>query len=84
MASNMYDMRRTTLFLDEKLQRQLREAARKRGTSVAQLVREALALYLSRGTAPATALPSIAGRFASGAVDTADRVDELLWRDPHG
>jgi hypothetical protein len=28
-------------------------------------------------------LPSVAGRFASGSSDTAARVDELLWRDPH-
>jgi hypothetical protein len=80
----MYDMRRTTLFLDDKLQRQLRDAARKRGTSVAQLVREALTLYLAGGVSSPAALPTIAGRFASGAVDTADRVDELLWQDPHG
>ena len=84
MVCNMYDMRRTTLFLDDKLQRQLRAAARRRGTSVAQLVREALTAYLTRSGAATAALPSVAGRFTSGVSDTADRVDELLWKDPHG
>lgn len=79
----MYDMRRTTLFLDEKLQRELRRLARNRGTSMAQLVREALAVYVTGSAAPPAALPSVAGRFASGTSDTSERVDELLWENPH-
>jgi hypothetical protein len=75
-------MRRTSLFLDEQLIKRMQKLARTRGVSFATVVREALAQYLSGAGAPA-ALPSIAGRFASGHADTAERVDELLWRDPH-
>ena len=75
-------MRRTTIFLDEKLQARLQRLAERKGTSFAQLVREALAQYLVRPEGR-SALPSVAGRFASGTSDTSSRTDELLWRDPH-
>jgi hypothetical protein len=79
----MYAMKRTSLFLDEGLLRGLRQAARRRGTSVAALVREAVALYLAAPGPSSGALPSVAGRFASGLPDTAERSEDLLWRDPH-
>ena len=75
-------MKRTTVFLEEKLQQRLQKLALRRGTSVAHLVREALAEYVARPAGP-TALPSVAGRYASGATDTSERVDELLWKNPH-
>lgn len=75
-------MRRTTVFLDDKLQQQLRRLAGRRGTSFAQVVREALAEYVVR-PAGSTAMPTVAGRFASGSSDTSERVDQLLWKDPH-
>lgn len=80
---NMYDMKRTTIFLDEDLERRLRDAARRDGRPAAGLVREALDTYLAAREARGTPLPPIAGRFTSGQADTADRVDELLWTDPH-
>jgi len=75
-------VRRTSLFLDEKLLRALKRAADRKGASVASLIREAVANYLAD---PATGgrLPSVTGRFTSGRRDTAERADELLWRDPH-
>jgi metal-responsive CopG/Arc/MetJ family transcriptional regulator len=74
-------MRRTSLFIDEKLLAQLQRFARRQGVSFASVVREALAQYIA---APkTTALPSVAGRFTSGTNDASERVDELLWRDPH-
>ena len=75
-------MKRTSLFLDDRLLESLRRAADKRGVSVALLVREAVAAYLAgpRATAP---VPSIAGKYASGTTDTSTRVDELLWKNPH-
>jgi hypothetical protein len=82
-SGNMYAMRRTTLFIDDKVLRRAQRAARARGVSFATVVREALALYLSRPDAPGN-VPAIAGRFTSGHDDTADRADELLWNDPHG
>jgi hypothetical protein len=75
-------MKRTTVFLDEQTIRRLRREAHRLGVSSATLVREAVSRYLD---APhgAAGLPPIAGKFASGATDTAERVDALLWRDPH-
>jgi hypothetical protein len=75
-------MKRTTIFLDEKLQRQLKKLAEQEGVSFAYMVREALASYVVHPRGAAT-LPSVAGRFSSGHADTSERVDELLWRDPH-
>ncbi|MEO7367155.1 MAG: CopG family transcriptional regulator [Gemmatimonadaceae bacterium] len=80
--SNMYAMKRTSLFLDERLLRSLSRAAKQRQVSVASLIREAVANYLSDSVAGGR-LPSVAGRFSSGGSDTADRNEELLWRDPH-
>jgi hypothetical protein len=77
-------VKRTTVFLEESLLRRARQFARREGRSLAQVVREALAHYV--GTAPGNrrALPSVTGMFDSGHTDTSERVDELLWRDPHG
>lgn len=75
-------MKRTTMFLDERVLQRLQGLAHRRGVSYATLVREALALYLAQ-PAGAVPLPSVAGRFSSGTTDTSERVDELLWRDPH-
>ena len=75
-------MRRTSLFLDEALLQRVKRAARLRGVSFATVVREALAIYLATPGGGA-GVPSIAGRFSSGTRDTSERVDELLWREPH-
>ena len=75
-------MRRTSLFLDEKLLRALKRAADRKGASVASLIREAVASYLA-DPAAGGGLPSVTGRFSSGTHDTTERADELLWRDPH-
>lgn len=78
----MYVMRRTTIFVDDQLLRQVRQFAKREGKSFAAVVRESLLAYLAGGR-PKPRLPSIAGRFASGHNDTAERADELLWREPH-
>lgn len=74
-------MKRTTFFIDEALLERMQRFARKNGVSVAAVVREALAEYVAQPRT--TPLPSIAGQFASGHTDTAERADELLWQDPH-
>lgn len=79
----MYVMKRTSLFLDDKLLRRLQRAAAREGVSVASLVREAVARYLAEPATSGT-LPSVAGRFSSGMSDTSSRTDDLLWKDPHG
>ena len=78
----MYVMKRTTIFLDERLLALAQRRARQNGVSFATLVREALGEYLARPKDTGR-VPSIAGRFASGAGDASERVDELLWKDPH-
>ncbi len=57
----LYPMKRTSLFLDDKLLRALRRAAAKDGVSVASLVREAVARYLAepRLTPPGRASPEV-------------------------
>jgi hypothetical protein len=79
----MYVMRRTTIFLDDQLLRRVRQFARREGKSLAAVVRESLAAYVSGGRR-GNRLPSLAGRFASGHRDTSERADELLWREPDG
>ena len=78
-------MRRTSLFLDDKVTSYLQRLARRRGVSFATVVREALAVYVAHpgGHRDIPSLPSVVGRFASDHTDTASRVHELLWRDPH-
>ena len=75
-------MKRTTIFLDELTLRQLQRTAQRKGITAAAVIREAVAHYLA---APAAAgkLPPLAGKFASGKLDTSERTEELLWRDPH-
>ena len=82
---HIYRMKRTSLFLDDKISSELQRLARRRGISFATVVREALAVYAARPVArdDAPSLPSVAGRFTSGHADTSTRIDELLWRDPH-
>ena len=75
-------MRRTSLFLDAKILRDLKTAADRRKVSVASLIREAIARYLAEPTG-AGRLPSVTGRFSSGKKNTSTSVDDLLWRDPH-
>lgn len=79
---NIYAMKRTSLFLDSTILRNLKRAAERRQVSVASLVREAISRYLAEPAAPAR-LPSVTGRFSSGKKNTSARTDELLWRDPH-
>jgi len=75
-------MKRTSLFLDDKLLKGLKRAATREGVSVASIVREAVTRYLAEPRQPGS-LPSIAGRFASGNPDTASDTDKFLWHDPH-
>jgi 16S rRNA U516 pseudouridylate synthase RsuA-like enzyme len=79
-------MKRTTVFLEEGLEREMRAMAQSRGEPVASLVREALGRFVvsetSRRRPPLRFLA--AGR--SGKSDTAERHEELVFRDltPHG
>ncbi len=70
-------MKRTTVFLDEALERRLKQRARVEGKSFAQCVREAVAAYVAVPTGRRP-LPSITGMFSSGETDTSERVDEII------
>lgn len=78
-------MKRTTIFVPDDLERDLRLYASRDKRPAASLVREALAEYVARRQG-AERLPAFAGRFASGRNDTAERHEELLFRQltPHG
>ncbi len=73
-------MRRTTIFLDEQLERELKALARRDGRPMASVVREALAAYVvdERDRAPGLMGFVAAGR--SGRRDTAERHEQLLWK----
>lgn len=79
-------MKRTTLFLDEQLEHDLRALSKRKGVPLATVVREAMAQYVvneeQRGRASVRFMA--AGR--SGHSDTAERQEDLLWGDldPHG
>lgn len=66
-------MNKTTLYLPEELQRQLRDAAKRSGRPQADLVRESLERYLSAEEVPA---PSSIG---SGKDDDLDGRDTEDW-----
>lgn len=73
-------MKRTTIFIDEPVERDLKALAAADGRSAAALVREAIAEYLARrGRRHAELGFLAAGR--SGRSDTAEKHEELLWRE---
>lgn len=76
-------MRRTTVFLEERLIRQARAAARREGVSFAALVREAVSRYVAGASGLSRPLPTVTGMLDSGGAGVSERVDELLWQDPH-
>ena len=80
---NIYVMKRTTVFLEDAILKRIKRLAAKEGKSFAAVVREALVAYAVDPGRVSRRVPAVAGQFASGHSDTADRVDELLWQDPH-
>ena len=67
-------MKRTTIYLDPQLKRQLKEAARRHKTSEAALIREALGQFLAPNTRTHTLRP--VGKSTDGGIG--HRVDETL------
>lgn len=70
-------MRRRTIELPDELDSRLRHEARRRGATVAEVVRDAIAQYLP---APAEHLRRFgaAGTARSGRSDVSSRIDEIL------
>jgi hypothetical protein len=76
-------MKRTTIFLEESLERRLKQYARRQGKSFAQCVREAVAAYVATPHQRPGMLPSWVGMGDSGRSDVSGHVDDFLWTDPH-
>ena len=78
-------MKRTTLFLHEETDQELRALARRKGLPIATLVRDALGRYLAelRRHEGLQLKFLVVGR--SGHRHTSERAETLLWRDlaPH-
>lgn len=71
-------MKRTTVFLDEQIEHDLKAVARRQGRPVASVVREAMAEYVAKALDAPTRLGFVAaGR--SGRVDTAERHEDEVW-----
>jgi predicted transcriptional regulator len=69
-----HTMKRTTVKLPDDLDLRLRHEARRRGTTVSELTREAIAAHLGPGGRQL--LAAAAGR--SGRHDVSERIEEIL------
>jgi hypothetical protein len=72
-------MKRTTIFLDEGIELDLKILAYRKNEPVSHLVREALARYVASEIEAAPRLPSFVGIGDSGRTDIAERHEELLF-----
>ena len=79
-------MKRTTIFLPEGAERDLKALAEREGEPVASLIREAIADYLVRRRSSGAKEPGFVAAGRSGQSDVAARHEDLLWKDlePHG
>ncbi len=75
-------MRRTTIFLDEQLERELKAMARRSDRPMASLVREALADYVVSARETSSKALGFVAAGRSGRQDTAERHEQLLWKAP--
>jgi predicted transcriptional regulator len=71
-------MKRTTIFVDEALEHDLRAIAGRRGQPVASLVREALAEFVTAEKRGRRTTLGFVATGASGQTDTSDRREEIL------
>lgn len=69
-------VQRTTVKLPDDLDARLRHEAKRRGTTVSQLTREAIEAHLGGARARRRLLAAGAG--ASGHADVSERIDEIL------
>jgi len=79
-------MKRTTIFLYEATECDLKALARQQGRPVADMVREALVDYVAREKERARRPLRFVAIGDSGVTDTAERHEELVFAglDPHG
>ena len=75
-------MKRTTLFIDAQLERELQALARREARPMAALVREGIAQYVAVARARGTSRLRFIAAGRSGRSDVADRHEELLFAAP--
>jgi metal-responsive CopG/Arc/MetJ family transcriptional regulator len=71
-------MKRTTIFADDALLDEVKQASARQNKSVAQFIREALETHVARQR-PAENRFAFMGKYKSGRPDVAERHEELLW-----
>lgn len=71
-------MKRTTIFADEALLKQVKQASARENKSVAQFLREALKSHVERQQ-PGADRFSFIGKYKSGRTDVAEKHEQLLW-----
>lgn len=81
MYGIIHHMKRTTLFLDEATDRELRHLAQRQKLPVAALVREALGRFLDEARRGKEMRLRFLAAGRSGHHDTAERAEVLLWGD---
>ncbi|MDQ3980431.1 MAG: ribbon-helix-helix domain-containing protein [Actinomycetota bacterium] len=69
-------MKRTTVKIPDELDARLRHEAKRRGTTVSELTREAIEAHLGGGRPRRRLLAASAG--ASGRADISERIEEIL------
>jgi predicted transcriptional regulator len=74
-------MKRTTIFIDESLERDLQLLAERQGCSKAAVVRTALERYVKQEKQRAELDLGFVGVGRSGRSDIAERHEEYLWQD---
>lgn len=74
-------MRRTTIFAEDALLNEIKHLAGLEKKSVAEVVREAMELYIESKQKPARKL-SLIGIGESDRSDVAEKSEELLWPEP--
>jgi hypothetical protein len=81
MYARIHHMKRTTLFIDEAMERDLQALAQRKGAPVSALVRESLRRYLAEEYRRQKFSLRFLGAGRSGRKDIAERHEQLLWRD---
>lgn len=75
---------KTTLYVPDELKQAVDRLARVKGMSEAELIRTALATYVSHEEPPRPDFPLLPSRQGPGTSDDASRVDELLAESGFG
>lgn len=74
----MKHMRRTTIFADDEVLRELKLIAKEENSNLSATIRKALEEYVGRHRS-GRPLPSFVGIGRSGRKDVAERAEDLLW-----